>query len=280
MFTQKDVAEYYDTTQIHYEKWWNLRKHLSLHYGIWDENTKTFGASIMNTNNLLLQSSNISDSDEVLDAGCGVGGAAIFINKHTNAKVTGISLSQKQISIAKEIVSKNDMTGKVEFHLMDFINTTFPSESFDVIWACESVCQVSNKIDFIEESFRLLKKGGRLIMCDFFLTDKNKEDKHHWIDKWKTTWAVPNFVSADFFKINLKHRGFHTIKSWDYTENVKKSARRMYYASLLGAIPSEVYNLFHPNVSKFAKNHYKCGYYQFKALNKNLWKYNMILAVK
>lgn len=54
----------------------------------------------------------------------------------------------------------------------------------------------------------------------------------------------------------------------------------MYYASLVGALPSELYNITHPKVSHFSKNHYKCGYYQYKALQKNLWKYYVILAEK
>lgn len=279
MFIQKDIAEYYDTTQVHYEKWWNLKKHLSLHYGIWNKSTKTFGDAINNTNKLLLESCGISESDKVLDAGCGIGGAAFFINKTTNARVTGISLSQKQISSAQKIAAKNQLS-EVEFSVMDFSNTTFPSESFDVVWACESVCHAPNKVDFIKESFRLLKKGGKLILCDFFLTDNNQKDKFNWIDKWKMTWAVPDFVTIDLFNKDLKSVGFNNIDHWDYTDSIRKSARRMYYASLLGAIPSEVYNLLNPNVSRFAKTHYKCGRYQYKALNENLWRYKMILAEK
>jgi len=280
MFEKKDIAEYYNTTQTHYEQWWNLKKHLSLHYGIWDEKTKTFGDAIINTNKILLKLSQISGTDKVLDAGCGVGGAAFFINKSTNAKVIGISLSEKQISLAKKTAIDNNVEDKVEFHIMDFTNTTFPSESFDVIWACESVCHASNKVDFIEECFRLLKKGGRLILCDFFLTDTNQDDKKQWIYKWKTTWAVQDFVTKDYFVTNLQQKGFHTINTWNHTDDIRKSAKRLYYASLIGFIPSIIYNLFHPNISRFAKTHYKCGYYQYRALNENLWNYNIILAEK
>ena len=54
----------------------------------------------------------------------------------------------------------------------------------------------------------------------------------------------------------------------------------MYHTSIIGALPSEIYNLFHPKVSRFAKTHYKCGYYQYKALKEGLWKYWIMLAVK
>jgi hypothetical protein len=54
----------------------------------------------------------------------------------------------------------------------------------------------------------------------------------------------------------------------------------MYLSSLAGALPSEIYNLFHPEVTRFAKTHYKSGYYQYKALMAGLWRYVIVLAVK
>jgi tocopherol O-methyltransferase len=280
MFEQKDIAEYYDTTQIHYKKWWGLEKHLSLHYGIWDKQTKSFKEAIINTNKLLFELSNISKNDKVLDAGCGVGGAAFYINERSNAKVIGVSLSQNQVSFAQKLCRKKNLKDEVEFQVMDFTKTSFTSESFDVVWACESVCHVFDKSTFVEESFRLLKKGGRLVMCDFFLTEQGQKDKNSWIDKWKKTWAIQDFSTLDYFISNLEQTGFQNIKSWNYTEGIKKSAKRMYYSAILGAISSEVYNIFHSKVSRFAKNHYKCGYYQYKALCEELWNYNMIVAEK
>jgi len=84
MFTTKEVANYYNSTQNHYINWWNLKKSLSLHYGIWDDSTKSFAQSLANTNSVLLDLTDITSTDQVLDAGCGVGGAAfpsILINK-------------------------------------------------------------------------------------------------------------------------------------------------------------------------------------------------------
>jgi cyclopropane fatty-acyl-phospholipid synthase-like methyltransferase len=280
MFTKEDVVEYYNSTQIHYVNWWKLKKNLSLHYGIWTEGIKTFDESLTNTNLLMLKSCDIKETYKVMDAGCGVGGAAFFIHKMTNASITGISLSQKQIALAKETVVKNELSGKVDFFVMDFTQTSFRSKSFDVIWACESVCHASQKSDFIKECFRLLKKGGQLIMCDFFLTNENQEDKNHWIDKWKSTWAVTDFVTLENFKSSLEENGFESVNTWDYTDNIKKSASRMLYASIMATVPSIAYKILHPKVSRFARDHYKCGYYQYMALRENLWRYNMIWARK
>lgn len=171
MFKPTDIADYYNTTQIHYEQWWDLKKSLSLHYGIWEDHTKDFSDAVNNTNKIMLELANIKESDLVLDAGCGVGGAAIFICEQRNAKVTGITLSQRQIDFANTIIQKKGIENKVDFQLMDYTNTSFPDESFDVIWACESMSSATDKFMFIKEAHRLLKKGGKLILSDVFLTE-------------------------------------------------------------------------------------------------------------
>lgn len=280
MFSTKDVAEYYDTTQVHYESWWNLKKNLSLHYGIWDETTKDFNESLVNTNKTLLKKSGITGNDKVLDAGCGVGGAAFFVHASTGATVTGISLSTKQVKLAKSTAIEKGVTDSVDFKIMDFTKTDFPDETFDVVWACESVCHAVDKKDFIKEAYRVLKKGGRLIMSDFFKAKADQEDKNDWINKWGDTWGVPNFATTALFEQGVKESGFQSVEILDYTDKIQKSAKRLYYTSLLGVVPSELYNLFNPSVSRFAKTHYKCGYYQYKGLQEKLWTYNVVFAVK
>ncbi len=280
MFTKQDVAEYYNTTQIHYEKWWDLKNSLSLHYGIWEKGIKNFSTSLSNTNRILAELSNISESDKILDAGCGVGGAAMYLSSNKNVQVVGITLSEKQVNFATRIAKERNLDGPVSFRIMDYTKTSFDDESFDVVWACESMSSAPDKQAFINEAYRVLKKGGRLILSDFFLTSDNQLDKKSLIKKWIQTWLISDLISCELFVEELKNAGFIIKKKLDYTEKIRKSAKRIYYAAILGAIPSELYNLFHSGVSRFSKKHYKSGYYQYKALKENLWKYNIVLAVK
>ena len=280
MFTKRDVADYYNFTQLHYENWWGLKKNYSLHYGIWQDGIKTSAEAIANTNRIMMELSGISEKDTVLDAGCGVGGAAVYLSTSKNARVTGITLSEKQIAFANRLAKEKNLTGKVSFHLMDYTKTDFADGSFDVVWACESMTHAADKEAFIKEAYRLLKKGGRFIVCDFFLNGDNQTDKNSWVKKWMHTWFIDGLVSGNYFTGQLTQQGFHVKQKLDYTKQIFKSAQRLYYASLLGALPAELYNFFNPGVSKYSRNHYKCGYYQYKALKANLWRYQIMLAEK
>ncbi|MEP7237871.1 MAG: methyltransferase domain-containing protein [Ferruginibacter sp.] len=280
MFTKRDVANYYNATQLHYENWWGLKKTHSLHYGIWENGIHTAAAAIANTNKILMELAGIKETDYVLDAGCGVGGAAIYISTNKNARVCGITLSEKQLAFANGLAKEKNVEDKVAFRIMDYTNTEFADETFDVVWACESMTHAMDKKAFIAEAYRVLKKGGRLIISDFFLSNDNQVDKRSLIKKWIDTWFINELVSGRYFTEALQDNGFSVSKNLDYTSQIYKSAKRLYFAALLGALPAGLYNLFHPKVSAYSKNHYKCGYYQYKALKKDLWQYRVILAEK
>lgn len=280
MFKPKDIAEYYNTTQVHYKQWWDLNKSRSLHYGIWSHGTKDFRQALENTNRILMELAKISDNERILDAGCGVGGSAIYVCKQKEVSVTGITLSKLQLDFGRAIVRKEGLDHKINLELMDYTNTSFKSDSFDVVWACESVSSCPDKSLFIKEAHRLLKPGGRLVISDCFLSSEDQKDSNNWVKKWGATWAVSGLISSEQFEKLLGKYGFGNTQKLNYTEEVEKSARRMYIASLLAAIPSEAYKIFNPKVSRFARNHYKCGIYQQRALKENLWKYEVICSVK
>ena len=280
MFTNKNIEEYYDTTQEHYEIWWKLKETQAIHYGILDDSVNSFSESLLNTNRLMMETAQIKNGEKVLDAGCGIGGSAFYLIQQRKVEIVGISLSERQILTARYLAEKSDVADRLSFEVMDYTQTTFPDESFDVIWACESICHATDKQSFINEAYRILKKGGRLVLCDYFISDENQEDKYDLINKWIATWGISKLITTDIFNRGLKSAGFNKIENKDYSKGILNSARRMYYSALIGFLPSEIYNFFHKKVSHFAKSHYKSGYYQYKALKRNLWKYVMIVAEK
>jgi len=280
MGNAKDIAAYYNSTLIHYKQWWDLSESQSLHYGIWNNQTKNFRQALSNTNKELMDLAEISEGDRVLDAGCGVGGAAIFLCNQRNAKVTGITLSQKQLDFANDLIKDKAYRNFLDFHLMDYTKTSFKNESFDVVWACESVSSAQDKSLFLEEAYRLLKKGGRLILSDYFLSSENSGMPNNLISKWESSWALGSLCTLNGFEDRIKKAGFRKHTAFDYTNHIGRSAQRMYYAALLARIPSQVYKLWNPKVSKYARNHYKSGIYQYRALKAGLWKYQIVLSIK
>jgi len=99
------------------------------------------------------------DDDSILDVGCGNGWAAKeFLSK--GKKVTSLDISLTNPSKAKQLYQSQNHFGIVadSFHL------PFNNESFDCVIASEIIEHVVDPAGFIKELFRVVKRGGQLII--------------------------------------------------------------------------------------------------------------------
>jgi len=279
MFTSKDIADYYNQTLNHYQNWWQLDKNLAVHYGIWDKNIRSFQDSLINTNRVLMDFASVEDGDKILDAGCGVGGSAFFLAKNKNAVVTGITLSEKQFNYAQKKRTELKLESHVNFKIENYSKTSFDNNSFDVIWAIESITSATSKCDFAKEAERILKPGGKLIIADYFKTNNKLEDTDKLLDSWRDLWSMADFITIDEYKIIFNKYNFIVKNELDVTKEITPTAKRMYWSYILGGPLAILYNTFFKS-QRFAETHYKSGKYQYKALKKGLWNYKIILFEK
>jgi cyclopropane fatty-acyl-phospholipid synthase-like methyltransferase len=280
MFSNSDIARYYDVSEIHYRRHWDLNRSHALHYGFWDSTTKNFHQALLNINKILADKAGITAADKVLDAGCGVGGSSVWLGVNRKCTVTGISLSTKQTVTATALAKKRGVENSVSFERRDFTNTGFADSSFDVVWAIESVCHAADKNDFITEAFRILKPGGRLIMADFFKLKNLAKQDNELIKRWAEGWAVNDFATWEDFNAGLIDTGFKNIINEDATQAILPSAKRLYIAYFPGAILGYLYRLFNRKATEFGKRNVDTAYLQYKSLKKNLWKYRIVMATK
>jgi ubiquinone/menaquinone biosynthesis C-methylase UbiE len=277
--TNRNIADYYNQTLNHYQMWWKLDRSLAVHYGLWDTRTKNFREALKNTNKFLMDTAEVKEGSRILDAGCGVGGSAFYLAEEKKAKVTGITLSEKQLEYAIRKSKELNLTELVNFRLEDYLRTSFAPETFDLVWAIESVTSAPDKQKFAREVYRVLKPGGKLIVADYFKPGKDIEDPKNWLKKWQDCWSLADFMTVTNYAVVFDHEGLTFSKKGNVTANILPSARYMYRSYLLGALPSMVYNFFN-HTSHYAKTHYKSGKYQYKALKEGLWEYWVLLFEK
>jgi cyclopropane fatty-acyl-phospholipid synthase-like methyltransferase len=252
---------------------------MALHYGIWLPETKNFLQSLENTNRIMLELGNIEPGSRILDAGCGVGGAAIFLARRLNVRVTGITLSSKQLITANQNAGKHKVDSLVDFSLQDYTKTTFPDKTFDLIWACESISSATAKSSFANEALRLLKPGGRLVLSDFFKSPEVSEQSTNLLQQWSDTWAMAPLITADELTQTFAKAGLNLDTAKDYTREIYPTAKKMYRGYLWGSVPSLAYNFLF-GAGKYSRLHYRSGYYQYKALRLGLWQYKVMLFSK
>ena len=277
---EKEIINYYDYCDIDYKFLWRDRESLGMHFGFWDNFTKSHKESLLNQNEKLAELACVNKNDIILDAGCGVGGTSIWLAKKFNVIVYAINLNRKQIKLAKKYAIENKVSHLTNFLAGDYNATSFPSEMFTVILAQESLPHANNKRKFLSEAYRLLKKGGRLVTADYFLS-KNKlnEIESKILSKWMSGWAMSNFMlTKEFIKIAYKV-GFKKIKYYETSRLIEPSLRRLvrlfYFTYPIGIFLEslKIRNEYH-------SGNMRSAYYGYKAFKMGLWKHGLIYAEK
>ncbi len=123
----------------------------------------------------------------VLDAGCGVGGSAIWLARVARCRCVGITLVESQARLARDFATAaaaaggagGSATGAADgagpcarFTVNDFTSPAFKPGSFDVVWAVESFDHAPDKESWVREMHALLKPGGRLVIADGFRAER------------------------------------------------------------------------------------------------------------
>lgn len=213
-----DIITYYQSSQWLYRLFIYDANSLGMHFGFWEKETKDRQEAILNENKSIITHGGIKKSMRVLDAGCGVGGTAIYIAKHTGALVCGITLDSQQVALAHHYAKKRDLSHLIEFSTQDYTHTNFPDNYFDVVYGIESICYSSPKSHFLKEAYRILKPNGKLVIADGYLTRKASSDKEkQTIKDFCDAFVMPEFITENNMNTQIKDCGFIAIKHEDMT---------------------------------------------------------------
>jgi tocopherol O-methyltransferase len=148
---------------------------------------------------LLLERSELPAGSTVLDVGCGIGGTTRHLAKNYGCKVTGVTISGRQVEIAQKLTLEASGTqeegqkglgdafklgdGSVRFieldaeKMGDFFNKEPNVAKFDCVWISEAMSHLPNKALFFRNAALLLNPGGKLVVADWFKSEVLTEEQ-------------------------------------------------------------------------------------------------------
>lgn len=183
------ILEIFDAEAQDYDEWYESKR------GSFIDEVET---------NCAFELFNIKKGMKVLDVGCGTGNFSIKLAK-MGCEVVGVDVSTEMLKIAREKARSENL--KIEFLEMDACDLDFEDETFDGVFSMATLEFIYDHQKAIDEMFRVLKKGGRLLIGTinrdskwgkFYKSKTNTVFKHA---KFKNTRDLGKIHSEELVKI-------------------------------------------------------------------------------
>lgn len=104
---------------------------------------------------------------EILDVATGTADLAIEATRLNPVRIIGIDISDNMIEIAREKINRKQLSHIIEIRKGDSENLTYEDDSFDAVIAAFGVRNFENLQKGLSEMFRVLRKGGRVVILEF-----------------------------------------------------------------------------------------------------------------
>lgn len=278
----KDIIEYYDEAEVSYRDVWHLDTCLALHYGFWEKDVKNLKQALLKENEVLAEMLGIKAEHVVLDAGCGVGGSSIFLSKHIGCQTFGVTVSPPQKQKADIAAEKHGVSDLTSFSVTNYNSTHFKDNTFDVIWFLESFGYTEDVPGLLQEMYRVLKPGGKIMITEGLTPNRDLNPKEEKIMyNWLNGWALNGMMKQGVLREHLVQSNFHSIQMTDCTKKVRRSSLILYLYAKLALIYGSLCKLVGKKYGNEITIKNTVGTkYQYIALRKGLWKYFVTIAQK
>ncbi len=109
----------------------------------------------------------------ILDVATGTGDLALALHKYLKPnEIVGIDISEGMLAVGREKIAKAKLQDIITLQQGDSEAINFPDESFDAITVAFGVRNFENLEKGLEEMYRVVKPGGKVMILEFSKPNK------------------------------------------------------------------------------------------------------------
>ena len=264
------IIEHYDIVSPYYRSLWGEH----LHHGYWIRGDESKEKAQLQLIEHLVQLANVKPRSDILDIGCGFGASSLYLAKHYNASVTGITISSVQLEMAIQAAAGEQLDAK--FLLMDAEAMHFQKQ-FDVLWSVESISHYQNRQEFFASAAKLLKPGGSFAITDWFKKENlTREETRKFIDPIEKGMFVELQVMDDYEQFLISNGlqimrrevlNKNCAKTWDLSLDIIKDKTFWALAAKYGTHFISYLRAFEAMRAGFASGNFVYGLFVASAIS-------------
>jgi len=148
--------------------------------------------------------------DEVLELGCGYGEMGRQVAKISQARVTGLTMADAEVSGGNARIKAAGLEGRCQIVQGNYHKTTFEAASFDQIFGVYTLKYSSDLTTVFAEVARLLKPGGTFLSYEILVTDKydaNDPQQREYVENISTCTCMPPLWTAQAMRDAARSAG-------------------------------------------------------------------------
>lgn len=220
------VADHYDELDLIYRRVWGEH----VHHGLWTTGRESPAAAVEALVDTVGDRLRLEPGQEGVDIGCGYGGTARRLAATRGVRVTGLTLSAEQARFAA--AQAEQVGAAVDIRVGDWLANDLPDASADAAWSIESSEHMVDKPAFFTEAHRVLRPGGRLVVCAWLAeTGAHGWKVRHLLEPICREGRLPSMGTREEYEAMARAAGFEVVDVEDVSRRVARTwticARRL-----------------------------------------------------
>lgn len=161
----------------------------------------------------------LNSDHNVLDVGCGAGGAALYLASAYGCQVTGLDLTPEYCRVAQSLADQFGLSSRLSFRQGSALDMPFENGTFDVVWTQHAAMNIDDKPTLYSEIARVLRPGGYFAMYDVLAGPVSPV---YFPVPWARDPSISFLSTPDQLRELLESTGLH-IHSWRDTSEIGRN---------------------------------------------------------